>query len=142
MMMWLLLCPTILETRQCILIGLSVSVGVSLSDTCVRNGTSNGVNERESEQFKWFVYWHYSLGRYFGFCLPVYSTRLSEKERERRKWNIYSFRLWWLREKSFELCQTQQPSLSLSLSCSLLLLNSTEIERKRKGNQSSIAMWK
>ncbi len=64
MMIWLLLCPTIPETRQCILIGLLVSVGVALSDVCVRNGTNNVMKERkkrESEQFKWFVYRHYSF---------------------------------------------------------------------------------
>jgi len=37
-----------------------------------------------------------------------------------------------LREKSFELCQTQQRSLSLHFSFFLLLLNSTEIEKKEK----------
>ncbi len=64
MMMSLLLCPAILETRQYILIGLLVSVGVPLSDVCVRNGTSNATQERkerEPERFKWFVYRHYSF---------------------------------------------------------------------------------
>jgi hypothetical protein len=88
-MIWLFLRPTILETRQCILIGLPVSVGVPLSDVCVRNETSNarkgGTKENQNNLNESYIAIT-SLGRYFGFCLPACGARLSEtREREREK---------------------------------------------------------
>ncbi len=132
-----------------------MSVRVPPGDVCVRKGTSNAMKGRKKRENQnnlndSYIAIHYTFWRYFGTCLRVYSARLSEKKEsvwvveKKRNWNIDSFRLWRLREKSFELCQTQQRSLSLSLpfSFSLMLLNSTEIEKKRKGNQSSMGMWK
>jgi hypothetical protein len=125
---------TVLKTSQrCILIGLLASVGVPVRDVCVRNGTSNGIQwrrkkkRRESAQFKWFARIANTASDDISTlaCLFVVFDWVWERDRE-KKWNIDSFRLLRLREKSFELYQTQEASLSLVL----LLLNSIEREKR------------
>ena len=140
-----LMCPSILERRQYILIGLSVSVGVPLSDVCVRNGTRNAAKrrmKRELEQFKWLVYRHYFFfWRYFGSYLLVYDARFNEKrarEREERKWNLYTHFDYDGREKKVLNFAKHNNhlflslSLSLSLSCFSLIIKFHRNRKKKK----------